>query len=320
MKHHHPWFTGKLCAGLALWLGVYCAPAARGADTLPATGDANHPFRLAFMSSMFSEVNEADARAAMKIWIMTVAKERNIAVDPDPHIYSTLGELTASIRTNPIDGVGMVASEYARLSRVMKFDRLGVGDYGGNITEKYLLLVRSDSGIERLDQLQGRTLNVLNTPRTSLATVWLDTALLESGLKRCTVFFSQINYNNKASLVTLPVYFHQADACLTTSNSFKVMGELNPQLTKQLRALAVSPEVMPACFAFCASDNSPARPQILKEMTRMGETPAGKQILTLVKSDGIVEAPLSCMDSSLELLARHDRLCGETNQARVATK
>ena len=269
---------------------------------------------------MFSEVNETDARAAMKVWIMTVAKERNIAVDPDPHIYGTLGELTAACRTNPVDGVGMVASEYAHLSRVMKFDRLGVGDYGGNITEIYLLLVRSDSGIERLDQLQGRTLNMLNTPRTSLATVWLDTAQLESGLKRCADFFRQINYNNKASLVTLPVYFHQADACLTTSNSFKVMGELNPQLRKQLRVLAVSPEVMPACFAFCASDNSPARPQILKEMTRMDETPAGKQILTLVKADRIVEVPVSSMDISLELLAKHDRLCGETNQNRVAVK
>ena len=313
-----PRFARKICAGLALWLGVCFAQAARGADTPPTTGDTNHPFRLAFSSSLFTEVNETDARAAMKAWIMTVANERNIAVDPDPHIFTTFDELTALCRTNPIDGVGITTSEYARLRQVMKFDRLGVGELGGSIVEEYFVLVRQDSGIERLDQLRGRTLNVLNTPRTSLATVWLDTALLEAGLKRCTNFFRQINYKNKASLVMLPVFFRQADACLTTSNSFKVMGDLNPQLTKQLRVLAVSPEVLPSCFAFCTNDNSPTRPQILKEMTRMNETAAGKQILTLVKADGIVEAPLSSMDSSLELLAEHDRLSDDTNDSTAA--
>ena len=302
---------------MVLWLGVVCALAARGADTLPTTSDPNHPFRFAFASSMFLEVNETDARAAMKVWIKTVANEHHLTVHPDPLIFGTIDELMDFCRTNPVDGVGMVTSEFVRLNRTMKFDRLGVGEYAGSITEEYLVLVRADSGIERLDQLQGRTLNVLNSPRTSLATVWLDTVLLKTTRKRCVDFFRQINDNNKASLVVLPVYFHQADACLTTKKSFKVMGELNPQLTKQLRVLAISPEFMPACFAFCASDDSPSRRQILKEMTRLNETPAGKQILTLVKADRIVEEPVSSLDSALELLAEHARLCGDTNQTKM---
>jgi len=310
----------SFCAVLALGLAVFFGPAMRGADTVPAAGSAGHPFRMAFTSSIFSEVNEADARAAMKVWIMTLASEHNIVVDPDPHIFGTVAELLAACRTNPIDGVGLVATEFARLNQEMKFDRLGVGEYSGGITENYLVLVRRDSGIERLDQLQGRTLNVLTSPRTSLATVWLDTVLLKAGLKPCADFFGQVNHRNKAALVTLPVYFHQADACLTTSNSFRVQGELNPQLTKQLQVLAVSPDIVPACFAFCASGNASLRPQILKEMTRMDETVAGKQILTLVKADRIVEAPLSRMDSSLALLAEHERLCQEPGPVGIAKK
>lgn len=265
---------------------------------------------------MFTEVNESDARAAMKVWIMTVAKERKIAVDPDPQLYRTIGELLEACRTNKVDGVGLVSSEYARLSQMMKFDRLGVGDYDGHLMmEEYLLLVRQDSGVERLDQLQGRTINILNTPRTSLATIWLDTILLEAHLKPGAVFFKQINFNNKASLVALPVFFNQVDACLTTRKSFKVMGELNPQLTKQLRVLAASPEVLPACFAFRAEEASPLRNQVVNEMERLDETPAGKQILALVKADRIVDEPATCMDSALELLARYNRLCGQTNEA-----
>ena len=303
----------KLYTRLVFWLGIGCALAWPGADAAPVVTETNHVFHMAFTSSMFCEVNESDARAALKVWIMTVARERKIAVDPDLRIYATIDELMAACRTNEVDGVGLVTAEYARLKQVMKFDRLGVGDYGGHLmTEEYLLLVRQDSGVERLDQLQGRTINVLNSPRTSLATIWLDTVLLEARLKRATNFFKHINYNNNASLVALPVFFHQIDACLTTRNSFKVMGELNPQLTKQLRVLAASPEVVPSCFAFRADGASSSRQQILSEMARLDETPAGKQILTLVKADRIVEVPVSSMDSSLELLARHERLCGAT--------
>jgi ABC-type phosphate/phosphonate transport system substrate-binding protein len=306
----------NFCVIGILWLAL-CAAAET--ESPPRAGQAQ-PFRLAFTPAMFTEVNEADARAAMKGWIMTVAKERNIAVDPDPQIFATLDELLAAARTNTLDGIGMVTPEFPLLNAGIKFDHLAVNETGNEITENYLLLVRQDSGIERFDQLRGRTLNVLNTPRTSLATIWLDTELLESGLPRCDEFFRQIDYNNKASRVTLPVFFRQADACLVTSNSFKVMGELNPQLAKQLRVVATSPELLPAFFAFAAQTDSPSRPQILKEMTRMKESPAGRQILTMVKADAIVEAPLSSLDGALKLLARHEHLLAGTNHLTAFEK
>jgi phosphonate transport system substrate-binding protein len=316
----HRQFARRHSAALVAWLSVCCALLSRAADSPAATAAALRPFRMAIISSMFSEVNESDARAAMKVWIMTVAKEHDFAVDPDLHVFSSIDELLTSCRTNTLDGAGVLATEFARLQGAIQFDRLGVAEYGGKITEQYLLLVRQDSGLERLEQLQGRTLNVLNTPRMSLATVWLDTALMHTGLTRCSTFFGRINYNGKASMVTLPVFFHQADACLTTSNSFKLMGELNPQLTKQMRALAFSPEVMPACFAFSTGNAPTRRSRIFEEMPRLHETPAGKQILTLLQADRFVDVPVSSMDGSLALLAEHARLCGETNKSGVTTK
>jgi len=308
-------FRAGLLAGLAILLGVFDLPVASGADPVPAGEGTNQIFRMAVTASMFSEVNETDARAAMKVWIMALSTERQIPVDPDPLIFRNLDELTNACQTRSIDGVGLMTSEYLRLSRTMKFDRLGVSSVEGRIGEVYVVLVRQDSGIVRLNQLQGRTLNVLDTARTSLATVWLDTALVEAGLNPCARWFKQIKRSSKASLVTLPVFFHQADACLTTSNSFKVMGELNPQVASQLRALATSPELMPVFFAFREHERSPLSPQIFEAMEGMHETSAGKQILTLVKADRIVAEPVSCLNSSLELLARHERLCGEENPA-----
>lgn len=301
-----------LSAGLLILALVWCRALLAGpAGISPAAGGASHVFRMAFTTNMFDGVNEGDARAAMKVWIMAVSKEQGIPVDPDPVFFRNLDELVRVSETNPVDGVGMVASEYMRLSRRLKFDRLGVASYDQRITEAYVVLVRSDSRIDRLEQLRGRTLNVLDTPRSSLAMTWLDTVLLEARLKQGRNFFRQINGSQKASLVILPVFFHQADVCLTTSNSFRVMAELNPQLGRQLRVLAMSPEFLPTFFAFCAVGPGSLRPELFEAMKRMHETPTGRQILTLVKADRVVEEPLSILEPTLELLARHDRLCAD---------
>jgi len=153
----------------------------------------------------------------------------------------------------------------------------------------------------------------------SLATIWLDTLLLQKGLRRAAEFCGRATFVNKATKVALPVFFRQADACLMTRRSFETMAELNPQLGKQLRVLAASPEVVPSGFAFRADYHSPFREQILVEMTQLSESPAGQQILALTQADRIQERPLSCLDSALELLATHRRLCSGTNSPGTAT-
>lgn len=302
-------------AALTCWLMLGTSA---GADALVTSGDNARPFRLAFMASMFTEVNESDARAAMKVWIMTVAKERGIPVDPDPPLYRTLESALAAARTNEVDGLGLTTPELRRMAQAIRFDRLAVAKCGDTLTERYVLLVREDSGLSELKQLERRPLLVLQNPRMSLAVLWLDTLLLENGLKPATGFWSRITFANKATKAALPVFFRQADACLITRRAFETLIELNPQVGKQLRVLAMSPEVIPAAFAFRADFRSPYREQILSEMKRLPESPAGQQILMLTQADGIVEQPVSCLDSAFTLLATHDRLCGGTNAAKAA--
>jgi phosphonate transport system substrate-binding protein len=109
--------------------------------------------------------------------------------------------------------------------------------------------------------------------------------------------------------VALPVFFRKAAVCLMTLKSFAAMQELNPQLGKQLRVLAQSPELMSSVFAFRADFQSPYREPMFQEMRRLSESPAGLQILMLLQSERIEEKPFSCVDSSLALLAKHRQLC-----------
>ena len=303
------WISMAMRRVIATLLASAALLSVHGAELAPESGNTNRPFRLAFTASMFTDVNENDAHAAMKVWISTVAQERGIPVDYELRIFQTVQEMVEACRTNQIDGFGLVAPEYARLSQEMEFDRLAIAIHGGAITEEYVLLVHQDSGLEQIEQLRGRSLNVLVNPRMSLGLIWLDTLLLEARQGRAAEFFGKVASFNKTSRVALPVFFRQADACLMTRDSFKVMGELNPQLNQKIRILAASPAMVPSCFAFRKNFVSSYRPQLLAEMSRLGDTPVGQQILMLTQSERIEEHPVSCLDSALKLIATHERLC-----------
>ncbi len=164
------------------------------------------PFRLAFSSSMFTEVNVDDARAAMKVWLMTAAREHDIVLDSEPYIHTDLDGLIKLGLEKSVAGFALITPEFARMRKVIKFDKVAVGSENGFITEEYCLLVHRDSGLDRLEQLQGRHLNVLNNPRMSLGLIWFDTVLMNSGFRRASEFFSSITLNKNASLVALPCF------------------------------------------------------------------------------------------------------------------
>ncbi|MDZ7599597.1 MAG: hypothetical protein U5J82_15245 [Desulfobacterales bacterium] len=105
--------------------------------------------------------------------------------------------------------------EYAHLIREIDFDHFAVAIVNGVFTDEYLLLTRRDSGLERLDQLQGRRLTVLNNPRMSLALIWLDTLLLEARLEPARAWFGAITLNKSAAQKALPVFFGKIDGGLS---------------------------------------------------------------------------------------------------------
>jgi len=289
---------------LAGAVAVGTAQAAEPADTL---------FRVGFASSMFSDVNENDARAAVKAWGQTVARERGIPTDPEPRIFKNEAELLDALRSKQVDAVGITMTEYCALCQQVRFAPIFVTYNGGKTTEEYVLLVHQESQIKDLTDLRGHSLSFHQNPRVCLAPLWLDTLLAEQGFKRAAELAGKVTRATKLSKVVLPVFFRQGDACVVTRTGFNTMSELNPQVGKQLKIIAMSPAVVPAVFAF-RSDYAPAfKERLFAGVRDLHQTPAGQQVLTIFHSEKIEEQPVSCLDSALELIAAHTRRCGETN-------
>jgi hypothetical protein len=306
-----------ICSALLVLLFVCGAIPLIAGDTSDQLGTPHRLVRLAFSSKMFTEVKVEDARAAMKVWMMTVARERRIPLDPEPKVYESLEEMLRGSQGSPVEGFGVTAEECWRLSKEVKLDRLAVGVCNGQITEEYVILVHRDSAIGGLADLRGRSLIILLNPRMSLATVWFDTLLLQKGWNPTAAFCGRVTHASKLSQVVLPVFFRKSDACVVTRRGFETMSELNPQVGKQLRVLAVSPELVPTAFAFRSDYASPFREQMLVEMGRLPDSPAGQQILTLLQTDRIEERPISCLANAFELLDTHQRLRSATNSTKA---
>ena len=228
---------------LALMLGasqrLAGAPAAETAPVL----------RLAISESLVADVNLNDARAAMLIWIKRMSQDLNFQIDINPKVFDTTLEILNRARKGQLDAVALNVTEYRQVADELDSNQVvaGVGSTG---TEQYVILAKQNGGIQKLGDLRGRRLLMLKVPRMCVAPAWLSTILEEGRFGPSEQFFSTVNAESKVSRVVLPVFFGQAEACLTTKRGFDTMCELNPQVAKDLRALAVSPEMVVTFYVF----------------------------------------------------------------------
>jgi ABC-type phosphate/phosphonate transport system substrate-binding protein len=304
------WYAERLAVGLvALFAAVVLTKGG-------ATAGDTAPFRIAFTSGMFTDVNENDAKAAVKLWGQTVAKERGIESDPEPRIFKDVPALAQALRANLVEAVGIMTHEYDALSKDIQMAPIFVTYNCGRMDDEYLLLVHRDSKIESVGDLQGRNVTFYENPRASLAPPWLDTLLVKKGFRPATEFFGRVSQVSKLPKVVLPVFFRQNDACVVTRSGFETMTELNPQVGKQLKIVASSPRLCAAVFCFRANYSPQFKNQLVAGLRDLHSTPAGQQVLTIFHSEKMEEQPASVLKSATDLLAEHRRLCAPSKQTK----
>lgn len=272
-----------------------------------AAEEAVAPFRIGFSSAMFTDVNENDVRAAIRVWGQQIGRERNVPIEPNPLLFKETPTLLRALKQNRVDAVGITMVEYHRLRRDIDFEPIFLTYQAGAWAEQYLVLAHRDGPVKTLADLGGRRLAVHNNPRVCLAPLWLDTLLLGQGKPPAGRFMDRIQASIKLAQVILPVFFRQLDACLVTRSGFETMSELNPQLARHLVIVAESPEVVPALFAFRTNYHSPYKADIIAGVNALKNTPAGQQVLTIFYSDDIAQKPAAILDTALDLIESYER-------------
>jgi ABC-type phosphate/phosphonate transport system substrate-binding protein len=280
---------------------------------------ANQPaVRFGLSSRLFREVNENDARMSVKAYSKQIADSRGLVADPNPRFFSSIPELTKLLISGAVDIVALPTQEFLALEQNLVVGPLLINIINGVDYQEYVLLARFDGGINALSDLKGRRVSVLDNLQGNLADIWLDVLLGQETLAPPEAFFSSVTRPIKVSQTVLPVFFHQSDACVVTRQGFVLMGELNPQITNQLRILATSPQLVSSLTCFRAGFEPSLKENFVTAMITAHTAPAGRQLMTIFQCDRTEVRPLSRLQSSQELLATHARLRGNTDGSAPA--
>ncbi|MGJ5819684.1 phosphate/phosphite/phosphonate ABC transporter substrate-binding protein [Paludibaculum fermentans] len=275
--------------------------------------DESVPVRLALSESIVGDVNLNDARAAMKVWVALMTKDLNVQIDPK--LFSTTQEIQDRMRKGDLDAAALNVLEYRQIAELLDSSQI-VAAGGAAGLEQYLILVKQNSGIRQLSDLQGKRFCLLKSPRMCLASDWLLTILDAAHQGPAGQFFSSITVDTKFSRVVLPVFFGQAEACLTSKRGFETMCELNPQVARELTAIASSPLMVLSFYIFRRHYQEQNRRRLIKVISGLRNSTAGQQLATLFQFEELMVKDAGCLTTALAILDAADRVRGHRLPAR----
>lgn len=299
---------------------MFAAPALRVSAEDAPTSLGRIEIRLAFSRSMFADVNENDARAAVKVYAQSIGDQNGVFVDSKPALLEGTNAIAEVLKNKQAELLVLTTTEFLALEAQGLEGPLLLSRVKESSAEDYLLLSRQDGPLGTVEDLTGRRLVISGDVRSSLARSWLEVLCREHGLGPADQALAQVTTASKATLVVLPVFFGKADACIVTRNSWEVMCELNPQLKRQLRIVAAAPPVVPALTCFRTGLTATAKQQIIQAVESSASRPAFEQLLVLFKSDSIGNEPLSVLAGTRELVTRYNHLCSDVIPAAALTR
>ena len=274
----------------------------------PAASQTSDTVRVGFSSRILNNINRNDALAAIRVWALNFVKEHNIPFDTKPLILDGIGEIKKALSNNELEYVSLTVDEYVKVRELLAGDTVTLGIVSGSVTEEFVLVVPKDSNIEKITDLKGCSLIILSSARMGLAKIWLETLFLREGLGTGIENLVNMISEKEVNKVILPLFFGKADAGLVTRKGFDTMSELNPQIKQKLKIINTSKPLVPTIFCFTANTDALVRKKVSEGITQWHTTPAGRQCLTIFKTERLVELHISILNTSLDLIAEHNRL------------
>jgi ABC-type phosphate/phosphonate transport system substrate-binding protein len=269
-----------------------------------AAADDGAPCRLAISESLIGEVNLNDAKAAMQIWVKRVAQDLNLVIDSK--LLTTTQEIVDRARRGQLDAVALNIIEYRQIADMLDSSQI-ITAAGAAGLEQYVILVKENSNFRQLGDLKGVRLRTLKTPKMCVAPAWLFNVLEEGHYGPAEQFFGSVAVDAKFSRVVLPVFFGQAEACLTSKRGFETMCELNPQVARDLKVLASSPAMVVDFYIFRKNYHSVYREKLIRTLSILRDTVGGQQLATLFQFEQLTIRDASCLASALGVLDAADR-------------
>jgi ABC-type phosphate/phosphonate transport system substrate-binding protein len=297
--------TGKFaflasCVLLTILMTITTCPAVQNGEEEPFSP------RIGYSASAFVDVDMNDAQAlTSKLSAFLVRKKGGTA---ETKIYATLNDLDRDLKSKKIDLIVLVANEFVELKNRAFLEPLFVSVRENEPYERLVLLVRKDGDVRTNSDLRNKIFVRHRGQHSAVHRIWLETLVMREGLPNAKRFFKSVKEVMKPSQAVMSVFFKKADACIVTRNTFEMMAELNPQLSRDMTALAESRPIASGVVAVRRDYNTMNREKLQDILERLHLDVQGKQLLTMFRMNRLVSFQQEYLASTEEFLWEHRKL------------
>lgn len=256
-------------------------------------GKAITEIKMGYSILIFHETNPRDANAAILLWADALIKNfyeryrRNTGLIPS--IYNSLSEIEEALKSKKIDMLILNSSEYFALKDKYNLVPAVAGVIEDNIFSQYILLVRNDSGINKISDLAKKNLSQPSDKYNPLLIKWLNKLLLDNNKPQRDAFFNKINFEENDSKAVYSLFFKKSDCTIVQKSVYNTLCTLNPQIGKSLKIIAASPNIV-LSFASYRKDADTSSIKLFYEVAKtMNNSKEGSNIIKLFKTKRLIE-------------------------------
>ncbi len=259
-------------------------------------GEKKDVLNIAYHLPSMKNIDAKDIKISLGFWAKELSHQTDMKMTS--HFYKDIKKLKKDFDEEKIDVVAaspLVFIQNFDLSSLKDgFKSIGKDDEAQN---RLLLIVQKDAKINSLKDLKYKKIVRLNS---DLEELYLNTQLQKDFKKDSDQFFKKNIIVKKYSKAILKLFFKKADVALVTESAFNLASEMNPQIKKRLKIIKTE-DLQLTSSSYFRKGVDEVRVQTFKEQAfKIHKTKRGEQILTVFKSDHIVESKVE----ELEIVKR----------------
>lgn len=287
----------------------------------PSTGTANprdelpKVLHVAFSSRVFPDVDQKDAQVAMELWARELSRRAGIP-KAQVTIFNNIQEIQGAVRRGDIHMVTMSSMEFLKYRKELKIVPAYVAANRTGRDMENLIVVRRDSGIQKVRELRGKTLATLSAAKNETSLLWLNVLTMREGARQSTSFFRQVYESKKTSQAVIGVFFRKFDSALVTRASFDTCRVVNPQLDKVLVVISKSDSLVGDISCLPSNIGEKLKRAIDAAALGLHENTVGRQMATLFQTNRVIPFNPSYLSGLEELLRERGELMAKQRNKR----
>lgn len=286
---------------LALVVLFFCCLQPPGAMGESGTGQ----LRIGFSSKAFVNVPKNDMKIAVGVLSRKVARKAFESVDS--RIYDSSADIENALKLKKLDVIALTPDEFIHLRSGVSLEPAMITVAGNSHEVELLVLVRKGSGLNSIADLKGKTIALpsSNAQYGSIYRIWVDTLAMKEGAASSNVYFSYLKETDSASKAILPVFFRTIDACVISRQAFEITSELNPQLSRDLKAIAHISRLAGGIIAFRKELPEEYKQKTREALLALHKDLEGRQLLMLFHLNSLAPFRSEYLDATELLYAEY---------------